>query len=247
MPIAAGRELDRVLAVVAARSDCRLLPPAGQARVTDGLSVPDDLRRFHERCGGAVLFTGTEYPLQVGVPDRVVAASPRLLTPEIAAGIAVEDPHDLTNSCFVIADGGRDSSTDPAVVVDLHPDRLGRCYVAFWDTFGVAGEMPVIAVTMDELLRVLLEHEGQVTALPDRYGDAYEPRLPLQPKQTVDLDMQWPSLSGPVLRRREVGETAAGVFDGERVEESAPDLRAFLTGLHGAATAFARTGDIAGL
>jgi hypothetical protein len=51
----------------------------------------------------------------------------------------------------------------------------------------------------------------------------------------------------PVLRIREVGEIAPGVFDGERVEVSAPHVRAFLAGLRDAARLFARTGGIADL
>jgi hypothetical protein len=62
----------------------------------------------------------------------VTAASPRLLTPELAVRVAAEYPEDQTNSCYVVADGGRVSSTDLNIVVDLHPDRLGRCYLAFW-------------------------------------------------------------------------------------------------------------------
>jgi antitoxin YokJ len=353
MPEPPGADLHRVLAAIAARNDCQLLPPAGPARVPDGVALPHDVSRFHERCGGAVLFIGTEFPWQVGVPDRVVAASPRLLTPEIATRVAVENPEDLTNECYVIADGGRESSTDANIVVDLHPDRLGRCYVAFWDTYGVVGEMPIVALTMAELLRALLEHDGRAASLPDRYGDAYEPRLPWQPKQIVELDTEWlgqwrdditdaiasvmpmfeermgyapgdnwvgrpldgirlteitemgqllpPDLAlfsrlvgelslpdvgngwfvlnplyrarigppynvdivlfasdgggttyalpvgkaGPVLRIQEVGETAPGVFDGERIEVCAPHLRAFLAGLRDAVRLFASTGGTA--
>jgi hypothetical protein len=120
-----------------------------------------------------------------------VPASPRLLTPEIAPRVAVEYPNDLTNGCYVIADGGRDSSTDPNIVVDLHPDRLGRCYLAFWETYGVVGEMVVVALTLAELLRSLIELDGRMTASPAAYGDAYEPVLPWQVRRMVALDMEW--------------------------------------------------------
>lgn len=348
-------DLDRVLAVIAARRDCRLLPRAGPARVPDGLTLPDDVRRFHLRCGGAALFVGADFPWHVGIPDRLVAASPRLLTPRIAGRVAVEHPDDLTNGCYLVADRGRESSTDPNIVIDLHPDRSGRCYLAFWDTYGVAGEMPIVALTMTELLRALLEHGGRTTALPDRYGDAYDPRPHRKVNPIVELDAEWlgrwrddtaeavasvmpsfeermgyppgdnrvgrqldatrlalidemgqlfpPDLamfarvvgevslpdigngwfvlsplgrarigppynvdvvlfaadggrttyavpvrrSGPVLRLREVGETAPGVFGGERVDVSAPHLRGLLAGLLDAVRLFARTGGIADL
>ena len=53
--------------------------------------------------------------------------------------------------------------------------------------------------------------------------------------------------AGPVLRIREVGEIAPGVFDGERVEVSAPHVRAFLAGLRDAVRLFARCGEIVDL
>lgn len=151
-----------------------MLSPIGQAQVPVGVLVPDDLRRFYDRCGGVVLFADAPFTWHVSGPDRLVPASPRLLTPAIAARTAHEEPDDLTNSCHVIADGGRESATDQHVVIDLHPDRLGRCYDAFWDTYGLVGEMPVVALTIAELLEVLLASGGQVGALPGRYGDAYD-------------------------------------------------------------------------
>lgn len=165
--------LDRVLAEISGRDDCRLLPPAGQARVPDGLAIPDELRRFHDRCGGAVMFTHGPFTWHVSGSDRLVPASPRLLTPAIAARVMAEHPDDLTNTCYVIADGG-ESATAPHVVIDLHPDRLGRCYDTFWDTYGLVGDMPVVAVTVTELLQVLLASRGQHGSLPRRYGDAYD-------------------------------------------------------------------------
>lgn len=106
-----------------------MLPPAGPARLPDRFTLPGEVLRFHECCGGAVLFVGADFPWHVGVPDRVVPASPRLLTPEMAARVADEHPDDLSNGCFVIADGGRESSMDPTIVVDLQPTGWGA---AMW-------------------------------------------------------------------------------------------------------------------
>lgn len=176
MPVAdePDNELDRVLVEIAARDHCRLMPPAGHARVPDGLAIPKGLCRFHNRCGGAVLFENAPFTWQVSGPDQLVPASPRLLTPAIAAKVAQEHPDDLTNTCYVIANSGEESSTDPHVVIDLHPHRLGRCYDAYWDTYGLVGEMPVVAVTITELLHVLLATAGQHGSLPGLHGDAYD-------------------------------------------------------------------------
>jgi hypothetical protein len=62
MPAASGDDLDRVLAEIAGREDCLLLPPAGQAPVPVGVLVPPDLRRFHDRCGGAILLAAPSSP-----------------------------------------------------------------------------------------------------------------------------------------------------------------------------------------
>ncbi|WP_328890398.1 hypothetical protein [Streptomyces sp. NBC_00316] len=77
---------------------------------------------------------------------------------------------------FVIADDGIGSATAPHVVIDLHADRLGRCYAAGWDTFGLVGEMPIVAVTIAGLISWLLEAGGDRPGGHDRgYGDAYQP------------------------------------------------------------------------
>jgi hypothetical protein len=46
---------------------------------------------------------------------------------------------------------------DSLVVVDLHPARAGRYYDAFWDTYGVVGQMPTVAFTVAGVLRRLVD------------------------------------------------------------------------------------------
>lgn len=105
-----------------------------------------------------------------------MAASARLLTPELAAEIAATDPTDLTNGCYVIADGGAGAATEPHIVIDLHPDRAGRCYEVFWHTYGIAGDMPMVARGVAELLHRLLATGGSQTTLPGpHHGDASQP------------------------------------------------------------------------
>ncbi|GAA4604693.1 hypothetical protein GCM10023107_69100 [Actinoplanes octamycinicus] len=54
----------------------------------------------------------------------------------------------MTNHCHVIVDGGHGLSTEPHVVIDLSPARTGHCHAASGDTYGVPGEMPLVATTL---------------------------------------------------------------------------------------------------
>jgi hypothetical protein len=97
------------------------------------------------------------------------------LTEAIAREIETEAPDDLTNSCYIIADGGG-ATTDPHIVIDLHPTRSGRCYLVSWDTYGVVGETPVVATSVPQLLRWLLSTDGTNPVLAPNQGDAYDQR-----------------------------------------------------------------------
>lgn len=123
-----------------------------------------------------MLFEGSRFPWRVGDADQFLPAGPRLLGGDDAQAVAAEHPEDLTNTCFVIADDGTGNSTAPHVVVDLHPARAGRCYATGWDTFGLVGDMPIIAVDMAGLITWLLEAGGDAPAGGQRaFGDAYQP------------------------------------------------------------------------
>jgi antitoxin YokJ len=135
-----------------------VLAPRGQPALPDGLSLPDDLVAFYEICGGASLFEGG-LGWRVSGPDELVPAAPRLLTEDLAEELRRTQPEQVASTCFVFADNGG-ASTDEHVVVDLHPARLGRYYETFWDRFGVAGDMPIVAVSVADALQWLLATDG---------------------------------------------------------------------------------------
>lgn len=123
--------------------------------------APDDLRAFLKRCGGVRCRGG------VTVGQRIVAAQNDLLEER--------DETDRSVDWYVIAEEA-EHTTAERIVIDLHPDRLGRCYEAFWDRFGVPGSMPVVARSFSELLERLRAHGGAPywsTEQLDR-GDAYD-------------------------------------------------------------------------
>lgn len=56
----------------------------------------------------------------------------------------------------MIAHEGQGAASGHVVVVDLHAQRTGCCYLTTWDTSGLAGAMPVVARSMHELFYWLL-------------------------------------------------------------------------------------------
>jgi antitoxin YokJ len=109
-------------------------------------AAPRDLARFLERCAGVVTHAG------VAVGSRVVPAQEAIL--------GERRDKDRSAQWFVIAELD-DSSTALRAVIDLDPRRLGRVYDGFWDRFGVAGSMPVIALSFTDLLERLVESSGE--------------------------------------------------------------------------------------
>lgn len=124
-------------------------------------AAPHDLARFLERCGGVVTHA------DVAIGARVVPAQEAIL--------GGRDDDDRSAHWVVIAEDD-DSSTALRAVIDLHPRRHGRVYDGFWDRFGVAGSMPVIALSFTDLLERLAESSGEPYWTGDdlRLGDAYD-------------------------------------------------------------------------
>jgi antitoxin YokJ len=154
----ASSELSAVLDEIRATADCRLLAPSGEPELPDGVSLPDDLVAFYELCGGATLFESSG-AWRVSGPRELVSAAPRLLTPELAEELRRTEPEHVASTCFVFADNGG-ASTDEHLVVDLHPDRRGRFYETFWDRYGAPGDMPIVAASVADALRWLLDTGG---------------------------------------------------------------------------------------
>ncbi|MFF4810022.1 SMI1/KNR4 family protein [Micromonospora chersina] len=169
----AVRELRDLLDRITRTHGCCVLPQAGGAVADRGHRIPDDLREFYKLCGGAWLFRDGPHQWRVCGPDDLVPASPRLLTEAIAREIETEAPEDLTNGCYIMADGGGEA-TDPHVVIDLHPTRSGHCYLVSWDTYGLVGEMPIVATSVPELLGWLLSTDGANPTFAPTQGDAYD-------------------------------------------------------------------------
>ena len=138
-----------------------MAPNSAVADPAVGSDGPEDLRAFLDRCGGVRCGGG------ITVAHRVVAAQDAILGGRY--------PDDRSISWYVIAEES-EASTAERVVMDLERRRLGRCYEAFWDRFGVAGSMPVVARSFSELLDRLAASDGAPYWSADQLdlGDAYD-------------------------------------------------------------------------
>ena len=152
---------------IADLADCDLLPPAGQPSLRAALARPDDLRLFYDLCGGAVLFRDALYSVAIRAPEELVPANPVI--------VGEPCPEDITDTWHLVADG-RDGSQ--FISLDLHPDRLGRCYDSFHETHGLVGDSPVIATSFTQLLERLVSSSGRrwfwLEPGFESHGDAYD-------------------------------------------------------------------------
>ena len=158
-------DIEQLVAAIAREPSCIIDPPGNLPIVDPAHTLQEDLKQFYELCGGLSLFTSSAYGLRIVGPDEVVPANP----------IIVGDlyPEDISSTWYIIAqDPGGDYYT-----IDLHPDRLGRCYDSFWDRHAVAGSSTIVALSFLEFLQRMLENKGDhwYFAKPDfvEMGDAY--------------------------------------------------------------------------
>ena len=152
---------------------CTVMPPI--AASTLPLDLPADLSEFFNTCGGIELFPGSsKHPYRILGPAEFKKANPLIFTEELAKEIANQQPDDITNECYVVAE---DHNGD-YIVIDLSDSGKGKCYDAFHENYGIVGEMPVIALNFTELLQKLFEARGQVIywlePSAQTYGDAYD-------------------------------------------------------------------------
>lgn len=164
-----------MLASITREPGCDVLPPNphSETRPPPGASDLTELRELRAACSEVRLHAGHTHDWAVFASPA--AAGPVLLGEPTAALVRADSPDDLTNTCFVIATDGNGSATGFHVVIDLHQARAGRCYLATWDSFGLVGEMPVVATGVVDLLQWLLELAGSspLEKLPG-FGDAYD-------------------------------------------------------------------------
>ncbi|MCM3629805.1 SMI1/KNR4 family protein [Paenibacillus glycanilyticus] len=141
-------DIDALLRQIASSPHCKVEPAKGIPE-TEGNSLPADLKHFYELCGGIKLFDNKDYECHIVPPLEFVLSNP------VIVGEQVEE--DISSSWYIVAHDGNGDY----ISIDLHPNRLGKCYDSFWDTHAVVGDCPVIARTFTELLNRLVQNNGE--------------------------------------------------------------------------------------
>ncbi|NEN76057.1 SMI1/KNR4 family protein [Pelistega sp. NLN82] len=144
-------------------NDCRVIE-AQKVRTT--LNLPSDLLEFYHLCNGVELFIHSDYPFKIlGIES--ISSSNKIILDDISI-------NDISRNWFVIAE---DYNGD-YLSIDLSKNKLGWCYDSFYEIYGLAGNMPIIAKSFTELLINLYNQKGKSLYWYDdnfiSYGDAYD-------------------------------------------------------------------------
>lgn len=157
-------DVSQLLELLRRSPECEVAAPRGLPELRDGLELPHDLTEFYLECGG-LLFTSSG--VSVATPQRFLPIN------EVVLGERVQD--DPSDAWYLLAESGV-TATSERVCIDLRPIYRGRCYDSFWDRHGVAGSMPVVALSFRDFLTRLWEVRD-VFWRPSQLaqaGDAYD-------------------------------------------------------------------------
>lgn len=158
--------IQKLIEIVRNLPNCIVYPSNGFPLVEDEYTLPEDVKEFYELCGGVALFEQSDYPSFIVSPEQFVLVNP------IIIGERCEE--DITGNWYTVGTDGKGEY----ISIDLHPERIGKCYDSFFDRHGVVGECPIIAQSFTDLLKRLLENRGSYWYwLKDDFesmGDAYD-------------------------------------------------------------------------
>lgn len=148
---------------------CKFYPPQGlPENIEQGDVLPKDLLEFYTICGGVELFTNVDFGVSIVPSDKFVLANP------IIVGEKCE--YDISSHWYIFGDLGSGNYLS----IDLHPDRLGKCYDSHWDSHGVVGSSTVVAISFTDLLNRILVSKGEGESWYwysddfESLGDAYD-------------------------------------------------------------------------
>ncbi len=166
-------ELTALLERIAQDPDCAVFPAIGQPHVDASQVVPDDLRVFYDMYGGIRIGRGSFYEARIVAPDRCMLANDVILGPS-AAVVRERQPRDPSWNWYVIAE----VENGNFLSIDFGRAHNGRCYDSLEETYGLTGQMPVIAESFTALIEQLYENKGKhwywLEPSFQPLGDAYD-------------------------------------------------------------------------
>ncbi len=166
-------DMESLIKRIKVTPDCIIYPPSGIPTIQPEHTLPEDVLTFYQLCGGIALYEMSEYSLHIVPPENFQLANPIILV-----GLTEEQfratRNEISWSWYLIGQG----ESNEYVTIDLHPNRLGRCYYSFWDRHAMKGYSPVIATSFTDLLIRMLDNRGQEwyweQADFESLGDAYD-------------------------------------------------------------------------
>ena len=163
------KSFDEIIAELQNRADCHFRPATRLPAVSPGLELPPDLIAFYKRFSEARLFSDDGYDPRCHIlpPEQFVQVGEAIMGEPTTKAIE--------HSWYALADV-RDGNY---FGIDLLPQRLGRCYDCFHETYGDPGYCAVIALSFTKLLNHLAVAGNEAFWLAEDfpgYGDAYERR-----------------------------------------------------------------------
>lgn len=136
---------------------CIVYPPGKSIAINEsGRQIPEDLERFYQLCGGIDF-----YPDDPVRQFRIFASSDvRLATPVIRKELFEECPEDYANDIsqfwYLLGNQGREEN----LVIDLHPDRVGRCYDGYIGTYA-SSDCRIISDSFTDALKMFVASGGE--------------------------------------------------------------------------------------
>ncbi len=125
---------------------CRLLPSVGQPNLPIHFSLPPEVVRFYELCGG-VEFLEKDHARR----GRYRIVAPHEVVDIGMAAVEDSDQEPPLDGWFVV---GCDDNSEHAVV-DLNPMGYGRCYDVFHETFSNPVYSRIVALSFAEFVERL--------------------------------------------------------------------------------------------
>lgn len=136
--------IQSIIQSISRHKNCVVHPPIqSQILLEDGDLLPEDVKEFYTLCNGIDLFNDSHCAV------RIVAQQQFLLANPILVGEKCE--YDISSHWYIIAD----IYDGNFLTMDLHPERLGKCYDSHWDTHALVGSSTVIAHSFTTLLTQL--------------------------------------------------------------------------------------------